>query len=463
MLKSKFKKPITYDFDLIVIGSGAGGGVAAHLAAAEGRKVAIIESGPLGGSCPHDSCIPTKALLKTAETLEIVQGAHQFGVRTHSNGYNFKSVHAWQQKAINATGAQSESVAYKSSNITVIKGHGQFISPWVVSVRLRRYTARKFIIATGGGLVIPNIIGLDTIEYLTYKDIHKLPKPPKSIFIVGGGATAYEYAQILSAFGTRVHIAERGLHLLTAEDPEVGDSAEAALATRNVRVHTAAKVVSISGNSTRKLVTFEQHGQQHKVSVEHVMIAVGKRPNIDLGLENTGVSYTSDGIRVNRFMQTNKPHIYAVGDVIGKNSSTHASTQEARIAAHNMYHHKKVAMDYTAIPRVFYGKPEIAIVGKTEHELKLTGLPYQTSIAPIGILGRAITSNYTAGFVKITATHTGVLLGASIVAPHACEMIGELTLAIQLRRHACDVANIVHPFPSWSEAIRIAASRIQCI
>ena len=193
------------------------------------------------------------------------------------------------------------------------------------------------------------------------------------------------------------------------------------------------------------------------------MIASGKAPNVDLGLENTGVYFTADGVRTNKYMQTSKKHIYAAGDITGKYLTTAVAMQESKIAAHNLYHRKKVAINYSAVPKVIYGLPEIATVGMSEHQLKLTGTPYQTAIAPIGILGQAITSNYTAGFVKITATHTGIILGASIVAPNAGEMISLLTFATQYRRYACDIANMIYPFPSWGEAIRIAAGNIRCI
>jgi len=463
MYTTRHKKPINYDFDLIVVGSGSGGGVAAHLAAADGKRVGIIEADVLGGDCPNTSCVPTKALLASAATLETVHTASGFGVRPGTTTYNYRSVQAWKNAAVQATGAGNESNAFRSEHITIIKGHAHFINPWIVSVGLRRYSARAFLIASGSSARIPSIKGLQETGYITYKEASRLVSIPKSICIIGGGAVAYEYAQILSAFGSRVHVIESGLHMFPHEDPEVGDSAAAALEDRGVKVHTVARVTAVSGKEKRKVVTFEQHGQQHRIAIEEIMIASGKTPNVDMGLENAGVYFTDEGIRVNRYMQTNKKHIYAAGDVTGKHCTTHAAMQQAKVATHNLYHRKKVVMDYTAIPKVFFGQPEIAVVGASEHELKLTGVPYQTAIAPIGILGKAITSNYSAGFVKLTATHTGILLGASIVAPYASEMVSELSFAIKYRRYACDVANTIHPFPSWSEAIGIAASKIQCI
>lgn len=464
MYKTKYRRPISYDFDLIVIGSGAGGSVAAHIAAADGKKVGIIEASSIGGDCAYQSCIPTKALLKAAETLETVQSASQFGIRTSAASFNYRSVQAWKNKTIASTGVKDEANSLKSNGISIVKGHAHFITPWIISVGIRRYSAKTFLIATGSKSFVPNIPGLTDTGYITYKEAGNLEKLPKSVFIIGGGATAYEYAQIFSVFGSRVHIAESHPHILPKEDSEVGDSAMAALQNRGVRIHTSCRVVAVSGKKGRKVVTFEQHGQQHRVAVEEIMVASGKVPTVDIGLENTGIRYSDDGVVVNRHMQTTKKHIFAAGDVTGNHNATHIGIQESRVAVHNMYHHRrKIVMDYHAIPQVFYGKPEIAVVGKNERELKLTGELFQTSIAPIGILGRSITSNYSAGFVKLTATHSGILLGASIVAPDASEMIGELALAIKYHHHACDVANTVHAFPTWSEAIRIAASQISCI
>lgn len=459
----RYKKPTRYDYDLVVIGSGAGGGVAAHLAANEGKKVALIEANILGGDSPNYGCIPTKALLKAAKTLNTTQNSSQYGIKTGAISYNFRSVQAYKDKAIGATGVKNESNIFKHQGIHIIRGKAHFISPWVISLGLKHVSARKFLIATGSLPIIPNIPGLNEAGFITYRQASGLLKPPKSMFIIGGGPVAYEYAQIYNSFGTKVYIAESRNHLLPFEDPEIGDSAEAMLTKRGVIVRTGAKIIHCSGNDSRKVITFEHSGQQHRVACEELMVAAGKYANCDLGLQNTGVKLTDFGVKTDRFMRTSAKHIYVAGDVIGVDFSTHVAIQEGRLAIHNMYHRKKIAMSYHAIPRCYFGEPEIAIVGKTEHQLKATGELYQTSIAPIGLLGKAITSNYDSGFVKIIANHYGVVVGASIFAPHASEMLGELTFAIQHHHHACAIANTIHPFPTWSEAIRIAASKIKCI
>lgn len=463
MYKLRSKKPEHFDFDLIVIGSGAGGGVAAHLAAAEGKKVGLIESHVLGGDCFVNGCLPTKALLKSTKTLEIVQDAYQFGIKPSSVNYNYRSVQAWKERVIASSGVQNENNVFKSEGITIIRGTAHFLNPWVVSAGLRRYSAPKFLISAGSKPIVPNIPGLKTAGFITYKEAGYLLKPPRSLYIIGGGAVAYEYAQIFSAFGTKVYVAEARDHLMPSEDPEVSDSIQAALNNKGVFTCLSAQVIDITGSPGRKIITFNWDDKQHRLAVEEVMIAAGNQSNIDLGLENAAVATVNKSIKVNRFMRTSCDHIFATGGAINPGTSVHTAIEEGRIAVHNMFHFKKVAMHFYAIPSCFYGNPEVAVVGKTERELQQTGELYQTAIAPIGIIGKAMTNDYSGGFVKIIATHSGMLLGAAIVAPDASEMLQELTYATQYHQHACTIANTLHPFPSWSEAIRLAASKIKCI
>jgi dihydrolipoamide dehydrogenase len=456
------KKPKTFDFDLLIIGSGAGGGVTAHLAAGYGKKVGLIEADKLGGDCPNYSCIPTKSLLTAANSIDAMKSASRHGLRASNISYSAESLTRWRDTVVTQANGSQNASAFTTDGIKVIHGHGHFLSPWVISVGSHRYSARTFLIATGSSPIIPNINGLEETGFITYREAGALKTFPKSIVIIGGGATAYEYSQIFSAFGARVHIIERHTHLLHGEDTEVGDITESNLQANGVRVHVNAKVTQVSGNAKHKVVVFEQNGQEQRIACETIMVASGKKPNVDLGLENTGIKFNEGGVLVNSNMQTSKKHIYAAGDVVGSDLFAHLAAQHARVAAHNMFHTKKVHLKAPAVPRIYYGMPEIACVGKTEHMLRMMNLSYQTAIAPIGIVGRSGPASYNSGFVKLIATHSGILIGASIVAPHAGEMLQELTFAIGHRVRACDVAETIHPFPTWSEAIRIAATRIHC-
>lgn len=465
MKKAIFRQPIKFDYDLIVIGSGIAGSLAAHTAANFNRKVALIEKDKLGGECPNTSCIPTRALLESAKTIDLISSSKKHGVRFNNLEITYEAALLQKTKAINNTGILSQN-AYSSHKIDIVKGSAHFISPWQVNVGMRRITAKKFIISSGSYAYIPSIPGLEDAKYITYSDIGEMSKLPKSLAIIGGGAVAYEYSQICSAFGTKVYIIEKADHLLPQLDVEIGDIAEAELTKKGISINLKSKIKSISKTAKGKVVCFSKNGHDHRIITDEILVATGKRPNIDLGLENTTIKYDETGIKINDYCQTNQSHIYAIGDVAyssNKYTLSNLASLQARIAVNNIYKHKKHSTKNIVVPVAIHGLPEIASVGKTEQQLVLAGEIYQSAIAPIGIVAKSMATDYSAGFVKILTTSGGTIIGASIVAPDAAEMISTLTLAIQYRHKACDLANILYPIPSWSEAIRIACSKILCI
>jgi mercuric reductase len=451
-----------YSADVIVIGAGAAGTVAAQIISNSGQKVILVEDGKLGGDCVNYSCIPTKSLIESSNLYYEMSKASLHGIDVSSHELNFTKVLHAQKKAITATGINVTENNYGGS-VKVVKGHAHFLDNHTITVGLNQFSAKKFIIASGSTPLIPNISGIEEIDYLTYRNFHDLNKPPKSVAIIGGGSVAYEYAQILRAFGSSVHIFEHKDHILNNFDPEVSDIAENLLLNKGIKVSTKSNIVSVSKTANGITLTYKNAGQTNKLRTHSVMIACGKTPNADLGLENAGVTYTKDGINVNKSLRTNQKHIYAIGDVTGKTSSASAAIISGQTAAHNILHRKKIQLNVSAIPSVVYGDPEIAVVGVSEKAIMLTGMPYQTSITPLGVVGKSYTKPYQDGFVKIIASHYGTIIGASIVAPHASELIAELALTVRLQRRACDISGTAHVFGSWSEAIRVAASKIQCI
>lgn len=461
MYKIKSKRPTHFDYDLIVIGSGAGGGVAAHIAAGQGKKVAIVEADTIGGECPNYGCVPTKALLQAAEVYQSAKHAGQFGVQLGSVGYNYSAINAWKNKAVYRTGVDEGRDTYRSEGITVLRGHAHFLSPWQISFAGKRYTAKNFLIATGTRNVVPPIPGLKETGFIGYREAIALKSPPKSIFIIGGGAIGCEFAQLFWSFDSKVHIADLDKRLLSKENDEVGELVGAIFEERGIGVHVDSKVVGVSGSTGNKTVTLETNGRRHSIVVEEIMLAAGKTPNLDLGLDNAGVKYDRRGLNVSSQMQTSAKHIYAAGDVVGPYLFTHTAAYQSKIAAHNMFNKKKVSANYHAVPRCIFVDPEVASVGLSEQELRAHGLKLQIGTAEISIIGRSNTSNQTTGFVKILASHTGVLLGASIVSPRAGEMIHELALAVHKGLKARDIVETIHAFPTWSEAIRIACSKIK--
>jgi dihydrolipoamide dehydrogenase len=460
--KVKAVRPRIPDFDVIIIGTGSGGGVASHMIQKSGKKVAVVEQEKIGGECPNYGCVPTKALLQAAETYNIVKKASNFGVNVGSVSVDYPAIKTWKDKAVRRTGTEEGVKSYQDDGITVIKGHAHFIDEWTLSVHGKRYTAHQFLIATGTHDVVPPIPGLTEAGYIGYRQALDLEKPPKKLFIIGGGAIGCEFAHIFSSFGSEVHIGEFADRLLFKEDVEIGELTQAIFESQGVQVHTESKVVKVEKKGPQKVVTIEKLGKQHKITVDEILLAAGKAPNIDVGLENAGVEYDRAGIHVNREMKTSTPHIYAAGDVTGGYMFTHVASYESRIAAQNMTSNLKHIAHYNAVPRCVFISPEVAAVGATEAELKAKKIRYQVGAVPISNASRANTSQEDTGFVKILANKKGVVLGASIVAPRAGEMIHELALAVQWKMKASKIQYTIHAFPTWSQAVRMAASKIIC-
>jgi pyruvate/2-oxoglutarate dehydrogenase complex dihydrolipoamide dehydrogenase (E3) component len=451
-----------YDYDLIVIGSGAGGSVAADIVASAGKRVAIIEADLMGGGSPNWGDVPTKALLEAAKVFNSAKNAESFGIRASTAGFNYPSVRAWKDLAIKRTGAHASAKYYQSKGIGVYHGHAHFISPHEITVNRRHLSAEYFLIATGSQWTPLSAPVSERVTPLDARTALDLSKPPKTLFIIGGGATGVEFAELFSSFGSKVYIAEEAPRLLPREDQEVSQLVEAVFSKRRgIQVLTKAKITAIALDGISPRITYLRGGEEHSVKADQVLVAVGKQPTVDIGLENAGVEYSARGIDTDEHLQTNVRHIFAAGDVLGRHMYTHMGIYESRIAANNILHKQKVAPDYHAVPRVTFLTPEVASVGMSEEDCLKRDLAIKTAIVPINVIGRANVSNALDGFVKVITDKHGVLIGASIVSQHAGEVIHELGLAVQHRLTASQVASTVHAFPTWSEAVRVACAKIK--
>lgn len=454
-------KKYEFDYDLIVIGSGAGGSAAAIIAAGEGKKVAIVESGAFGGDSPNWGDVPTKALLHAANLYDEARHGARFGLRSSTLGYNYPSIRAWKDLAVKRTGAADNRRYYEGQGISAFCGAAHFLSPNEISVNRRHLSANYFLIATGAEWAMPEIQGLDTIKYLTPRTILETIRPPKNLLIIGGGDSSVEIAQLMAIFGTKVYIVEKASRLLPNQDIEVGTLIERVLTEqKGVTVLTHSSVVSIAKDGLNKRVIISRAGTEKSVRVDEILIADVRAPAVDLGLENAGVKYTAKGIEVNEQLQTNVRHIFAAGEVLGRDSYTHTALLESQVAANNIFHRNKIAIDYTATPKIIFTYPGIATVGLSEDECSKRKLPINKSLAPLNIIARSNTSDFRDGFVKIITDKKSVIIGATVVAPHAAEIIHELTLAIKYNLTAAQIANTPHAFLSWSEAVRVAASKL---
>lgn len=454
------RKP-QFDFDLIVIGSGAGGSAAASIIARKGKKVAIVEADTFGGDSPNWSDVPTKALLHAAHLYDEARHGSRFGLRSSTLGYNYPSLRAWKDLAVKRTGAGGNRKFYENEGIATFNSPAHFLSPNEITVNRRHLSAENFLVATGSHWVTPDIPGLADVGFLTPRTILQAIRPPKSLFIIGGGTIGVEIAQMMAIFGTKVYLADIASRILPKEDEEVGVLMERLLTeTKGVSVLTQTRVLAVQSQSLRKKITYTRGGVEKAIQVDEVLVATGRSPSVDLGLENASVKYTPKGIEVNAHLQTSSRHIYAAGDVLGHNLHTHSALLESRVAAHNLLNKQKVSPDYTASPRLTFTYPGIASVGLSEDDCVKRDLSIQTSMAPLNMVARSNTSDFRDGFVKLLADKNGVLLGATVVAPHAAEIIHELALAIKHGLSAGDVAATPHAFLSWSEAVRVAAAKL---
>jgi pyruvate/2-oxoglutarate dehydrogenase complex dihydrolipoamide dehydrogenase (E3) component len=454
-------KKFEFDYDLIVIGSGAGGSGAATAAAREGKRVAIIEADAFGGDSPNWGDIPTKALLHTAILFDEARNGARFGLRSSTLGYNYPSIRSWKELATKRTGAGGNRHYYEKNGVSAYGGMAHFLSPNEISVNRRHLSAANFLIATGSTWDIPKIPGLESSNYLTPRTILESLRPPKSLLIIGGSNTGVEIAQLMAIFGTKVYIVEKAGRLLPHHDTEVGELIEHYLSsTKDITVLTHSRVASIEKDGLMHRAIISRADSEKSIKVDEILVAAGRVPAVDMGLENAGVKYSAKGVEVNNFLQTNIKHIYAAGDVLGKNSHTNTALMESYIIANNIFKKQKISPDYTATPEVVFTNPGIATVGLSEDECVKRDLPINKSIAPLNMIARSNTSDLSDGFVKIIADKKGYILGASVVAPHAGEIIHELALAIKHHMTAHDIAITPHAFLSWSEAVRVAASKL---
>lgn len=450
-----------FDYDLIVIGSGAGGSAAATIAAREGKKVAIVEQDTFGGTSPNSGDVPVGALLHAAQLYDEARSGARFGLRSSALSYNYPSLRAWKDLAAQRTGAAGNRRYYENEGITALQGSAHFLSPHEISVSRHTYSAEYFLIATGSQWSLPSIPGLSLDTAATPQTILETLRPPKSLYIIGGGTVGVELAQLMAIFGTKVVIADIASRLLPDYDSEAGELLATVLHdTKGITTLTQTRTLSIEKENIAHRVTYVRGGHEHSLRVDEILLAAGRTPAVDLGLENAGVEYTAKGILANDHLQTSVKHIYAAGDVLGRGGHTHTALLESRIAANNILKKNKLSPDYTATPRVVFTHPGIASVGLSEDDCLRRDLHIKKAVAPLSIIARSNVSDFRDGFVKLITDKKGVLIGATIMSPQAGELIHELALAIRYGLTASEVAATPHAFLTWSEAIRVAASKL---
>jgi pyruvate/2-oxoglutarate dehydrogenase complex dihydrolipoamide dehydrogenase (E3) component len=447
--------------DLIVLGAGSAASACWFAARRLGKSVTVFEGGVLGGECPTFACVPTKALLHAAEVLSAAKGGHRFGIEAGGLDFDYARVKAWKDSVVAQTGAALGERPYLEQGVRLVREYGRFVGPNSVEAAGKLYTAERLLIATGASVAVPDVPGLEQAGFLTFKEAIDVASLPRSLFILGGGASGCEFADLFSSFGVRVTLCDRNSTLLHKEDPEAGDALASALRERGVDVRLDTTVVSAGRDATAKRLTLRGPTGEIQVSVDEILVASGKRPNLDIGIEAAGIEIDGHGeLRLDSTLATTNPAVFAAGDAAGPYRFTHAASYQGEVACHNMFSDDRWEVDYSAMPRCVFTSPEVACVGMTEALARERGIETVTGRAEVRDADRALTSGVTEGFVKVVAAADGRLLGGVIVSPRAGEVCGELALAISLGVTARQLAATIHPFPTYSEALVAACASI---
>jgi pyruvate/2-oxoglutarate dehydrogenase complex dihydrolipoamide dehydrogenase (E3) component len=443
-------------YSLIVIGAGAAGLVIAIGAAKAGKKVLLIEKGNYGGDCTNFGCIPSKSLIASAKAAHVLKEDKKLGLDFSSTFLNANSSLARTRGIVEEVRSHEDPVALAKMNVATMTGTAIFKNPHVISVDGEEVFGKKIVIATGSSPHIPPINGLDKTPYLTNETVFDLQEIPASLAILGGGPIGCELAQALQRLGSRVALIHSHDRLLSREEEPVQTLLAEQFKKEGISLYLGARIQEVSYQNDRFHIHLEN---QQPAVAKALLVATGRRPNVSgLNLEAAAVKYSERGIPVDAYGRTNQKHIWAVGDITGPPFFTHWAENQARtVLASLLLPFKKKLDRKQAIPRVTFTDPEIASIGLTEEEAKKIG---KTAVyhVPFSSVDRALTTGSTEGFVKIvTKKWSSQILGCTIVGPRAGEMLGELSLAMKAKIPLRKLARLIHPYPTYNQAIRKAA------
>jgi dihydrolipoamide dehydrogenase len=444
-------------YDIIIIGAGPGGYVAAIKAAQLGAKVALIEKEALGGVCLNIGCIPTKALIQRAKIFRNIINSEKYGISLDKKSLkaDWPAIVKRKDEIVKRlTGGVG--MLLSRNGVEVIKGEAKVLDPNHVEVNGEILEAKNLILATGASPIVPPIPGVkEAYEagiIVTSKELLSLENLPEKLVIIGGGVIGVEFATIFGTFGTQVTIIEKLDRILMNVDDDARNLILKILKRNNIEIITEATVTAVNESE----VSYEKDGKTISVSAQKILMSVGMRPNTK-AFEHLNLSTERGAIITNERLQTSIPNVYAIGDLNGKMMLAHVASHEGIVAVENIMG-KNSTVDYSKMPSGIYGFPEIAMVGLTETQAQEQGYDYQVGRFPFSALGKALADGETDGFVKIIADKKyGEIIGVHIVAENAMEMISEGSITMELEGTTSEISNTVHPHPSLSEAFMEAA------
>lgn len=465
-----YKKPKQFDRNLIVIGAGAGGLVSAYIAAAVKAKVTLIEAHKMGGDCLNYGCVPSKALIKSASVAKQMQSAERYGLVGSSPEFSFRTLMQRVNDIIKAIEPHDSIERYTGLGVEVLQGHARLIDPWTVEINnaegnVQRLSSRSIVLATGAKPFVPPLPGIETINYVTsdtiWSNFSEPNKLPENLLVLGAGPVGCELAQSFARLGSNVVLLERGQRILKKEDEDAAALVQASLQQDGVSILCQHTAVRCEKENTQQRLYVQYQGEEKAICFDVLLCAVGRVARLEgYGLEELGIE-THNKIVTNQYLQTLYPNIYAAGDVLASFQLTHVAAHQAWYASVNALfgNLKKFKVDYRCIPRTTFVSPEVAQLGLNEQQAREDNIAYELTYYDISDLDRAIVDSSAQGFVKVlTVPSKDTILGVTIVAEHAGELIAEFTLAMKHGLGLNKILATTHVYPSWAEANKYAAA-----
>ena len=473
----KWQKPKSFDRNLIVIGAGAGGLVTSYIAAAVKAKVSLIEAGEMGGDCLNYGCVPSKAMIKSAKIAEQIKHGEHYGLDNSIPQFSFKKVMARVHQVIADIAPHDSVERYTDLGVEVIKGYGKLTNPWTVEIKLndgstQTLTARSIVIATGARPFVPPLPGIETSGYVTsdtlWTEFSKLDNAPKKLVVLGGGPIGCELAQSFARLGSQVTQIEMAERIMIREDLEVSEFAHQSLQKSGVNILASHQALRFEQREGKKFIIVkhlkddqcEKQAAEIAIEYDQLLCAVGRTARLEgYGLETLGIE-TNRTIQTNEYLETLYPNIFAAGDIVGPYQFTHVAAHQGWYAAVNALFgtFKKFKVDYRVIPWTTFIDPEVARVGINEQEAIEQEIDYEITRYDFAELDRAITDGAANGFIKvITPKGKDKILGVTIVAEHAGDLIAEFVLAMKHGLGLNKILGTIHSYPTWAEGNKYAA------
>lgn len=457
-----FQRPRKFDRNLIVVGAGSGGLIAAYIAAAVRARVTLIEKGKMGGDCLNTGCVPSKALIRSAKFIAQARRAAEYGCEPVEVNFDFGKIMQRVRRVIGQIEPHDSVERYTELGVECIQGEAELKDPWTVSVHGRELTSRNIVLATGASPHVPDIPGLSQARYYTSDTIWSLERLPERMAVLGGGPIGCELAQCFARFGSSVTQIQRGPRILPREDPELSELVAQGLARDGVQILTGHSAREILQEPDSSILVCTANGAEVRIPFDTLLVAVGRRVTSHSAWEKSlQIELQEDGKPVlNEFLQTTYPNIYACGDLAGPYQFTHTASHQAWYASVNALfgRFRKFRVDYSVIPWCTFTEPELARVGLNEQEARDQGIEYEVTRYDLSDLDRAVTDEEAHGMVKVlTVPGKDRILGAAIAGEHAGDLITEYVSAMKHKLGLNKILGTIHIYPTLAEANKSAA------